>query len=358
MLYVLMTILFLSVTINLWLVWRVVLPLRRLSNQTVQLAQGDLTALQQPRSESNEIERLRYTMASMAQHVRRTQEEELHYRHSLTEAQEAERRRIARELHDDTIQSLVAIGQSIDLAVKWSVDDQKRSIDLLTAARLQSVSSVEALRRLIANLRPPALEELGIVPALRMLADSEPEAQITLAVEGNQRRLDEEYELTLYRIAQEAIRNAHRHGHAKHVKLDINFQPSEVMLTIKDNGIGFDAKKGLECFALQGRYGLLGIQERVQRLNGKIEISSSPEQGTTIVARLPLQDDVQPTNVVRDPVCGALIHPHQAYGTIEHRGQRHYFCCPVCQGAFQRDPQLYIFDSSAGESVHDTYGTL
>jgi signal transduction histidine kinase/YHS domain-containing protein len=342
MVYVVLAFLLISLGANLWLVWRLLLPLRRLSNQTLQLAQGDLSALQQPSTEFGEIERLRRTMASMARHVRRTQEDELKYRHSLTEGQEAERARIARELHDETVQSLIAIGQSIDMAVKWQTENPTRSAEILKMARQQSVNSVEGLRRLIANLRPPALEELGVVAALRMVAESEPELDIVVNVLGSQRRLPEEYELTLFRIVQEAIRNAQRHGQAKHIQIELDYRPNEVALQIQDDGVGFDVNEGLDCFNLQGRYGLLGIQERAQHLQGKVDMTSKLNQGTRVTVVLPLNDSSQPAHSVHDPVCGAAIQPHQAYGSTEYQGERYYFCCPVCQGAFQRDPQLYL----------------
>jgi signal transduction histidine kinase/YHS domain-containing protein len=268
------------------------------------------------------------------------------YRHAFTNAQEAERARLAHELHDDAVQSLIAITQSLDLAMTWIESDPNRATTMLQLARTQAVESVEALRRLIANLRPPALEELGLVPALQMLAESESDTTITVEVIGSKRRLEEAHELTLFRAAQEAIRNAQRHGKAKHINVQINYQSNKVQLRVKDDGSGFQLPEQLDCLAQEGHYGLLGMQERVGFLKGDIQIWSKPKRGAEVNITLPLATHDQPTETVRDPVCGALIAPQQAYGSVEYLGKRFYFCCPVCQGAFQSNPESYLMNSN------------
>lgn len=327
---------------NAWLIYRVLYPLRRLASQAVDLSQGDLTAFQQPCGGIHEIGILRHSMASMAGHVRRTHEEGAAYRYALTDGQEAERSRIAHELHDDTVQSLVAIAQSIDLAKNWIEQDAPRAIGMLKLARSQAVESVDGLRRLIADLRPPALEELGLVPSLKMLAANEQDVTLTVSPTGKERRLPETHELTLFRSAQEAIRNAARHGHAKRIVVEIHYQPNEVRLIIKDDGKGFKLPDRLDCLAQEGHYGLLGMYERIQQLKGNIRISSHQSQGTQVDVVLPLEKHPQPSETVRDPVCGAIIQPQQAYGSVVHESHRYYFCCPVCQGAFQKNPQTYL----------------
>lgn len=189
-----------SVAGNLWVIWRVLRPVRRLAMSAERLAQGDMTALEQQCGGIREIADLRQSMASMAGHVQRAQVEGLTYRHALTDGQEAERARIAHELHDDTVQSLVAIAQSIELATTWLETDPARARMMLTMARTQAVENVENLRRLIADLRPPALEELGIVAALEMLADDTHKAHVEVQITGNARRIDAAHELTLFRL--------------------------------------------------------------------------------------------------------------------------------------------------------------
>lgn len=332
----------LSVAINLWLVLRVLRPLRQLTDCAKQLASGDFGALQQPLEGTPEIETLRHTMSSMAQHVRRSQDESLAIRHALTNGLEAERQRIAHELHDDTVQALVAVSQSIDLATQWIGKEPERAAPLLKAAREQAVESVGGLRRLIANLRPPALEELGLIPALRMLGQDEPSLAIHVETSGAERRLDAALELALFRVAQEALHNAWRHGGATELTLDVGFSADRLTLTARDNGKGFVPPKSFDLLARDAHYGLLGMQERVANLNGILTIASQPGHGAEIRVDIPLQRIEQPIASVRDPVCGAVIEPDKAYGSVDHDGQRHYFCCPVCQGAFRQNPNLYL----------------
>lgn len=281
-------------------------------------------------------------MASMAEHVRRAQVEGNVYRSTLTNGQEAERARIARELHDDTVQSLVAIAQSIDLTMNWIGKDPTQSISTLKFARTRAIETVDNLRRMIGNLRPPALEELGLVTALKMLAKDVSDISVNIKTEGIERRLAEAQELTLFRSAQEAIRNVQKHSHAERVIVEVQYHPSEVSLSIDDNGNGFPMPEHFECLVKEGHYGLMGIYERVHSLDGTLRLSSTPGRGTQMTIMLPIASTSQPTETERDPVCGALIHPQQAYGSVVHNGQRYHFCCPVCQGAFQRSPDTYL----------------
>ncbi len=331
---------------NLWAFWRVLRPVRKLAARAAQLAQGDMSALEKPCGGIREIGELRHTMATMTQHVQRAQAEGLTYRHALTDGQEAERARIARELHDDTVQSLVAIAQSIELGLNWLENDPARAKSMLGLARTQAIESVDNVRRLIADLRPPALEELGIVPALRMLSQDEDEGEVIVAVSGVERRLPDPQELALFRVAQEAVRNARRHGQPEHITLDLAFHPAEIRLMVSDDGVGFRPPETLDCLAKVEHFGLIGMRERVQQLNGTLKVSSQPGEGTRIRVTLPLNNVDQPTESVHDPVCGAIIQPQQAYGSTVYEGERYYFCCPVCQGAFRKDPSSFTHENA------------
>lgn len=329
-----------SVAANVWGFWRVLRPIRGLSARAERLAQGEMTALEQPCGGIHEMQTVQHTMMSMAAHVQRAQVEGLSYRHALTDGQEAERARIAHELHDDTVQSLVAIAQSIDLAASWLDSDPQRARTMLAAARTQAVESVKGVRRLIADLRPPALEELGITAALRMMIETTDSTSITLAVHGDERRIGAAHELALFRIAQEAVRNAEKHGRPTTIMLDLTFAPDQVRLVVSDDGQGMQPVD-LAAQSVQ-QFGLTGMRERAEQLNGTLTVSSQSGSGTVISVILPLDTVDQPTERVRDPVCGAIIEPQRAFGSSVFEGQRHYFCCPVCQGAFQRDPSTYI----------------
>jgi signal transduction histidine kinase/YHS domain-containing protein len=332
----------LLLTSNIWLIVRVLRPLQRLSAQAANLAQGNFVSLEQPCGGVPEIDALRRSMVGMVGHVRRAQEQSHTYADILTNGQESERARISHELHDDTIQSLVAISQSIDIARNWLQSDPTRAADLLQSARQQAVDTVTALRNLIADLRPPALEELGLVAALKMQAGKIDDLSVVVEVEGVERRLDETHELTLFRCAQEALANAKRHGHATQVTLGVAYRPDGIHLSVSDNGHGFKLPNALDGFAADGHYGLLGIKERVQHLQGMVHVTSDAGRGTTLAVCIPEDATHQPPHTVRDPVCSACLEPQQAYGSTEYNRQRYYFCCPVCQGSFQCDPELYL----------------
>lgn len=339
--------LFVLILSNAWYWSKVVRPLRRLKRRAMDLTEGDLEALEQPCGGIDEIESLRRSMAGMVGHVRRAQEQTHTYADVLTQAQEAERARLARELHDDTIQSLVAVAQSIDLSNSWLDTFPDKIPASLQSTRQQVVDTINALRNLIADLRPPALLELGLVAALQLHAEKSGGMAVAVRVEGAQHRLDEARELTLFRCAQEALNNARLHGQATEATVIVSYRPSEASVSIADNGKGFVVPESLDNLAEEGHYGLLGIQERVQSLNGEVQIVSTPHTGTMIVVRVPKERKDQPAQTVRDPVCSAFIEPQRAYGSVEYQGERFYFCCPVCQGAFQKNPTMYLHPDGA-----------
>ncbi len=326
---------------NLWLYLRVLRPLRRLAQKADQLAQGDFSSLAQPEPGVPEIDVVRAAMNAMVGHVRRAQNQERTYSQALTNGQEAERARIAYELHDETTQSLIAIAQSLEIA-QGLIDPDSPAFALLAATRQQAVETVHSLRRLIADLRPPMLDELGLIPALRVLTESSQAIAVSIAVDGIARRLSEPLELALFRSAQESLLNAQRHSHATQVRIEVMFQADKIRLTVEDNGCGFAPPARFDSFAVTGHYGLIGIDERIRQLNGTFTISSHSRQGTQLIIELPTSEIQQPDGIVRDPVCSALIAPQQAYASRVYAGQRYYFCCPVCQGAFQVNPDSYL----------------
>lgn len=327
---------------NIWFYVRVLRPIQQLSYQAAQLKAGRLDPFDQTFGGIPEIRHLQRAMAGMCGHVRRAQKETHSYHTALIAGQEAERTRIARELHDDTVQSLIAIAQSIELGLNWIETRTASAVETLKSARTQAVESVENLRRLIGNLRPPALEELGLIPALRILAKDIHGITMDIVAEGVERRLDEAQELVLFRCAQEAVHNALKHGKAQHVHIEVSYSPAEVRLTVRDKGVGFGVPGSLNGLVELEHYGLIGLVERIESLNGQARIISTPNQGTTIMMSLPLLRTLQPGEIVRDPVCRAEIHPHQAYDSVIYNGEHYYFCCPVCQGTFLRSPENYV----------------
>jgi signal transduction histidine kinase/YHS domain-containing protein len=332
----------LLVVSNVWFLIRIVWPLRRLVAQTGDLTRGNFAALDQPCGGIPEIDALRRSLAGMAGHVRRAEQQRQAYTETLADGQEQERGRLAHELHDDTMQSLIAIAQSIDLATAFSQTDAARANAMLAQVRGQAVAAVDNLRRLIADLRPPALEELGLIPALQMVAGRIDDLTVTVETDSTPRRLDDAVELALFRSAQEALSNIRRHSAARRVIIALAYRPDCVEVSIHDDGKGFAPPQRIEDFASEQHFGLIGMRERIQQLRGTVEVHSAPGQGTDIRIDVPLTAPIQPSGTVRDPVCSALILPQQAYSSLEYEGQRYYFCCPVCEGSFQRDPSLYL----------------
>jgi signal transduction histidine kinase len=215
-------------------------------------------------------------------------QEGLHdYIGAITSAQEEERMRLARELHDDTIQAVIALKQRVQLAQR-SVRE-KNTRKSLSELEVLAEQTIENLRRLTRALRPIYLEDLGLVTALEMLANETSQAnslQVSFRRSGKERRQSGEVELALYRIAQEALSNVLRHAEAKHASLQIDFG-KEIRLEVADNGIGFSVPKSPTDFAPSGHFGLLGIRERADLIGARLEVKSEVGQGTRLIIHLP-----------------------------------------------------------------------
>lgn len=327
---------------NLWFYIRVLRPIRQLSLQAEQLTQGDLDCFKTDCGGIKEIKQLRHAMAGMVNHIQHAQEQSRAYAEKLADGQELERKRIAHELHDDTIQSTVAITHSIDLAKSWVTSDSERATEMLHLARQQAVEVVTNLRNLIAGLRPPALEELGLIPALEMEVERVGNLTVDLKVKGVQRRISESRELALFRSTQEALKNICKHSRADRVNITVEYFVEGITLRVEDDGIGFSPPSILGELALNNHYGLIGIQERISSLDGWIRVESEIHTGTTLTVYLPSEKINQPNQRVVDPVCYAQIEPQEAYDSLFYEGETYYFCCPVCQGSFQKSPTLYL----------------
>jgi len=224
-------------------------------------------------------------LAEMARKVQSAQEGLHDYIGAITSAQEEERLRLARELHDETIQAVIALKQRVQLAEKLVKDQNgKRSLQELEDLAEQTV---ENLRRIIRALRPIYLEDLGLVTALEMLARETKPLQVDFSRTGPEQRLERDIELALYRIAQEALSNVVRHAKASSATLDIGFSEKEIKLEISDDGVGFVVPASPTDFAPSGHFGLLGMRERSELIGGKFEVKSEAGVGTQLSVRLP-----------------------------------------------------------------------
>jgi signal transduction histidine kinase len=247
---------------------------------------GGLPSFELPGGGIHEVEQLRRALQFMIEQVKTAQESEMNYRNALTESQENERIRIAREIHDDTIQSLVLVGHDIERATHTISAKEEVVASHLKNARTQLVMAIEGLRQMIANLRPIVLDELGLVVAIEMLCENEPALLFT--VSGKVYELDHAQELTLFRAAQEAIRNAKRHAHAKRIIVTLRYSTDNVKLEVSDDGSGFQLPRQIQEFATGGHYGLMGLQERILHLGGHFNLVSELACGTHLTVTLPV----------------------------------------------------------------------
>jgi signal transduction histidine kinase len=213
--------------------------------------------------------------------------------HQIVSAQESERQRIARELHDGAGQVLTGLGLGLMAAAQTVGSDPELASRQLVELKDLNARALQELRDLIADLRPSVLDDLGLVPALQGQAQEFSErsgVQASLMIGGRRRRLQPEVEIVLFRIAQEALTNVGKHAAASKVLMRLEFEDERVQLIITDNGRGFDPREALEVGGAQRRaWGLLGMQERVALVGGVCEIASRHGDGSTVRVVIPLQ---------------------------------------------------------------------
>lgn len=205
---------------------------------------------------------------------------------SLLKVQEDERRRLAREIHDGPAQTIAAALLRAEVCGRCLPEDPERAQQELTDLRELVGSSLRDLRRLIFDLRPMSLDELGLVPAIRSWLAGWQERtgiQARLEVRGGERRLPPAAEIALFRVLQEALHNVGKHAGADTVWVSLNFREDLVRLAVYDRGRGFDPER-----VKADSFGLAGMKERIQFLGGKWRIRSRPGRGTQVTAEIPL----------------------------------------------------------------------
>jgi signal transduction histidine kinase len=206
----------------------------------------------------------------------------------IVAAQEAERQRIARELHDETGQSLTAIGLGIRAVSTSRADNPERAAQNLRRLEDLTAQSITELRRIIADLRPSHLDDLGLASTLRWYAgeiENRSGLHIHLEQAGEERPLSSEMTTTLFRLAQEALTNVIRHAHATQAKVQLNYGKEEVRLTVEDDGLGFNPD--MVNYSTRSPFGLLGMRERASLLGGVCTITSKLGKGTKVEVTIP-----------------------------------------------------------------------
>jgi PAS domain S-box-containing protein len=230
---------------------------------------------------------LRQEVARRTQELRLSEErrsEMRDYVTLVTRVIEEERKRVARELHDDTAQALVALVRSIDRLLLDAAERQPHR-KRIEEARALAEGILKDVRRFSRDLRPSLLDDLGLVPAMEWLTEDlgqQSGVHAQLDVIGIPRRLDPDLELSLFRIAQEALSNVRRHAHASQVIVRLSFADKRVRLVVRDDGVGFvPSERPADLSSARG-LGIRGMRERAELIGGVFAITSSPGKGTSI----------------------------------------------------------------------------
>jgi signal transduction histidine kinase len=285
-----------------FLTWILTRPIFDLVEATEAVARGELDR-QVPRWANDEIGDLAMSFNAMTRALaqadrERAEREALRekYIRGVIQAQEDERKRIARELHDSTSQSLTSLLVGLRNLAEVAPDTLETQIEDIRQVVSGTLEEVHALAW---QLRPSVLDDLGLVVALgRYIADLERRfnLQIDFTVHGLGDRLPVTLETSLYRMTQEGLTNVARHAHAEHASVLIDQRNSVIRLIIEDDGVGFDP--GAPVFG-EKHLGVQGIRERAQLLGGKLTIESQPGQGTSLFIEIPLNSAAEPRELER-----------------------------------------------------------
>lgn len=289
----------LSVLVNIVVLRAALSPLVQLRQAAQAVRSGDLTARAAISDQADvEMTDLAETLNATLDELARDHAQLRSLSSQVIRAQEEERRRIARELHDDTAQLLFAQLLRVT-ALKTSSNEELRQVgaDLEVA----TVEALEGVRRLALELRPPALDDLGLADALADLAQrflAQTRIKIDYQVRGSRTRLPADVELVLYRVAQEALTNVAKHAQAGKVSMDLDRATHDVSLSVRDDGRGFDPDRQVVRASTGIGLGLFGMQERVNLVGGSIRIWSEAGNGTEVFAFLPVDQRRTATRIL------------------------------------------------------------
>ncbi len=279
----------------------VVRPVHALVDYAERIGQGDFRAASERVGGVNEIEDLRVALDHMAQQLQTEQAALQAYLRALTNAQEEERARLARELHDETVQTLIALDHKAQTVQRGLDKHPERTRDQVAELRKITAAATQEVRRLSYGLRPLGLEEIGLDSALERLAQ---DAHADYRCLGLACRLTSEKELAFYRIAQESLSNARRHANASCIRMMLVFGADHVTLGVGDDGQGFHMPAKLSELTQNGHFGLMGITERTELIGGRLYCESLSGHGTVIIVQAAY--DAGPLNVDGEAI--ATVH--------------------------------------------------
>ncbi|MCA1040488.1 sensor histidine kinase [Bacillus infantis] len=206
----------------------------------------------------------------------------------IIEAQEEERKRLSREIHDGPAQMMANVMMRSDLVERmYKERGPGEALNEIKSLKKMVRNALYEVRRIIYDLRPMALDDLGLVPTLKKYLQTIEEyhhhTKITFANLGDDKRLPSKYEVALFRLIQESVQNALKHAEAKEINVKLEITSSKVTVVVKDDGKGFDIKQ-----KKQESFGIMGMNERVELLDGQLSIDSKINKGTLVIIQVPL----------------------------------------------------------------------
>lgn len=209
--------------------------------------------------------------------------------------QEEERKRIARELHDETSQALASLVANLEATSGMLTVSKDKVGARLKEAQSLSIGVLDEIHKIIYELRPTLLDDLGLVSAVRWLVDNNLRSAgilVNFKTVGREKRLPPQFETTIFRVIQESVNNIARHAGAKKVNLSLHFKKEVIRVKIKDNGKGFDVEEAINSKDRPRGLGLLGMMERIELINGNLSIRSTQGAGTEVDIKIPMNSEV------------------------------------------------------------------
>lgn len=324
---------------TLLLVWAtiegIVKPIRMLTAAARKLAAGDFNAAI-PLQRDDEIGQLGAAFQGMRQQIARSREElTLRYEaarqqgelrgellNSVIAAQEEERKRIARELHDEYGQTLTGLIMSIESLEEMTAPTQSQLRERLASTKSLLVRTLQDIRKLTIDLRPSSLDDLGLIPAINAYVQRYPEEsgiKVDFRSGGINGRLNPTIETALFRIIQEATHNVVKHAHAQNVEIDLSVNGGKITAIVKDDGQGFDVDAFYRTRGGKHSAGILGIQERTKLLGGTFSIQSQVGRGTRLEVNIPI--DIPALATSAKSGVGAGDEPNIVTGESDEKDQ-------------------------------------
>jgi len=205
------------------------------------------------------------------------------YVEEITKAQEEERKRIARDLHDETVQELAALALEIEATKRADKGLSEATVNALERIQDRSRSIMDGVNRFSAELRPDILDQMGLISALNWLLENiSGDMDVRLELSGAERRLPAEVELAIFRVAQEALSNVRKHSEAEKAMVKIAFTADGVWMEVRDYGRGFTLPANIANLAVEGHLGILGMHERARIIGATVSVRSRPGEGTSV----------------------------------------------------------------------------